>query len=266
MTWQECRDTSLQKLFQCYNGPDEDEATLRYLAAMPAAANEGIALLCAARPLRGVAELPEGTLEADLGSLAADYGGMGQPEVFCTGGGRLSRVEGWALLGGRMLKLPQGVPGRVLVGYDRTPPRLKDPKPEDRLELAEDAAVINGDITLIGRSDPGFLAENRTEIRELLEKTHADPDTFWLVEDHQPLGLAKNAAAGVDLTVSGHTHARQIFPIGLLDRLVQFNEMNYGCREQNGMYAVVTSGICGWGYPIRTEAHSEYVWLEIGGA
>ena len=38
MTWQECRDTSLQKLFQCYNGPDEDEATLRYLAAMPAAA------------------------------------------------------------------------------------------------------------------------------------------------------------------------------------------------------------------------------------
>ena len=108
MTWQECRDTSLQKLFQCYNGPDEDEATLRYLAAMPAAANEGIALLCAARPLRGVAELPEGTLEADLGSLAADYGGMGQPEVFCTGGGRLSRVEGWALLGGRMLQLPQG--------------------------------------------------------------------------------------------------------------------------------------------------------------
>ena len=142
MTWQECRDTSLQKLFQCYNGPDEDEATLRYLAAMPAAANEGIALLCAARPLRGVAELPEGTLEADLGSLAADYGGMGQPEVFCTGGGRLSRVEGWALLGGRMLQLPQGVPGRVLVGYDRTPPRLKDPKPEDRLELAEDAAVL----------------------------------------------------------------------------------------------------------------------------
>ena len=109
---------------------------------MPAAANEGIALLCAARPLRGVAELPEGTLEADLGSLAADYGGMGQPEVFCTGGGRLSRVEGWALLGGRMLQLPQGVPGRVLVGYDRTPPRLKDPKPEDRLELAEDAAAL----------------------------------------------------------------------------------------------------------------------------
>ena len=86
MTWQECRDTSLQKLFQCYNGPDEDEATLRYLAAMPATANEGIALLCAARPLRGVAELPEGTLEADLGSLAADYGGMGQPEVSCAGG------------------------------------------------------------------------------------------------------------------------------------------------------------------------------------
>ena len=35
MTWQECRDTSLQKLFQCYNGPDEDEATLRYLALDP---------------------------------------------------------------------------------------------------------------------------------------------------------------------------------------------------------------------------------------
>ena len=43
MTWQECRDASLQKLFQCYNGPDEDEATLRYLAASPRCSAPGAA-------------------------------------------------------------------------------------------------------------------------------------------------------------------------------------------------------------------------------
>lgn len=141
---------------------------------------------------------------------------------------------------------------------------LHDTLTANGITVLSDAAVtVNGDITLIGRADPGFSSQyGRAELRTLLDG--ADPDTFWLVEDHQPLELAKNAAAGVDLTVSGHTHAGQIFPVGLFDRLVRFNEMNYGCEERSGMYAVVTSGICGWGYPIRTEAHSEIVWLEIG--
>lgn len=133
--------------------------------------------------------------------------------------------------------------------------------------LEDETVVLNGDITLMGRADPGFSAQyGRASVQELLDKAHADPDTFWLVADHQPMELAKSAALGVDLTVSGHTHGGQVFPIGLCDRLVHFNEMNYGCRERDGMYTVVTSGICGWGFPIRTEARSEYVWLEIGGA
>ena len=39
--------------------------------------------------------------------------------------------------------------------------------------------------------------------------------------------------------------------------------MNYGKIQRGNFNAVVTSGIAGWGYPLRTEKHSEYVVLNI---
>lgn len=143
MTWQECRDITLQKLFQCFEGPDRDEATLRYLAAMPAAASEGIAQVCAVRPLRGQVVLPALAARADLSALAPDFAALGQPEVFTLEDGLpAAAVTGWSLLAGRVLCLPpQSVP--VQVGYDRTPPRLPAHPADDLvLELPGDAAAL----------------------------------------------------------------------------------------------------------------------------
>ena len=39
--------------------------------------------------------------------------------------------------------------------------------------------------------------------------------------------------------------------------------MNYGKIQRGNFNAVVTSGIAVWGYPLRTEKHSEYVVLNI---
>ena len=40
-------------------------------------------------------------------------------------------------------------------------------------------------------------------------------------------------------------------------------EMNYGLRQIGDYQIIVSSGIAGWGYPIRTGGHSEYVVITV---
>ncbi|MBP2032075.1 putative MPP superfamily phosphohydrolase [Clostridium algifaecis] len=90
-----------------------------------------------------------------------------------------------------------------------------------------------------------------------------DLHKFILLLDHQPFELQKNDELGYDLQLSGHTHAGQIWPVGLLSDILRTNELNYGYKKLSNMQAIVSSGMAGWGYPIRTEANSEYVIIDI---
>lgn len=127
--------------------------------------------------------------------------------------------------------------------------------------LEDTAMIINDEITLIGRQDRSSANGVRTGITELVEEV--DTDTFLLLMDHQPVGLKENASAGVDLQVSGHTHGGQIWPVGLISDILGFGELNYGYEKIDDFQIVVSSGIAGWGYPIRTGSNSEYVFIQL---
>ena len=127
--------------------------------------------------------------------------------------------------------------------------------------LEDDTAVINDEVVLIGRADRGYGNENRQTIFDLTSKL--DKKQEWVVLDHQPADYENVKKAGCDIILSGHTHAGQIWPAGLFASLFHFDELNYGKIQRENLNAVVTSGIAGWGYPIRTEKHSEYVVLNI---
>lgn len=71
------------------------------------------------------------------------------------------------------------------------------------------------------------------------------------------------AWGSIDLSLSGHTHAGQIWPTGQLGELIGVNELNYGYRQDGDYQVIVSSGIGGWGYPIRTGGHSEYVVITL---
>ena len=126
--------------------------------------------------------------------------------------------------------------------------------------LDDETVLLNGELWLAGRADAGHGAE-RKATAALLEG--ADADDFILLIDHQPVGFEENIAAGVDLQLSGHTHNGQIWPVAHIIELFRTADLVYGHRQTGEFHAVVSSGIVGWGYPIRTQGHSEYVVVEI---
>ncbi len=146
MTWQECKQIALQKLF-CAGSAGSEEVKQEYLAAMPAAASEGFWRLAAARPLRRWAEFTAGPGPArlDLAGLAWDHQNTGIPETYFEGpDGRLTPLRGAAVAGGRWLCLP-ALPsaGRVWLAYQAKAPRLTEDTPEGwLLPLEEDACAL----------------------------------------------------------------------------------------------------------------------------
>ena len=141
-----------------------------------------------------------------------------------------------------------------------TPSQLKKSIEEHHISILLDSQVnIQDEMTIIGRQDRS-LGE-REDTQQLIK--NVNHENFILMLDHQPVDLQKNNELHVDLQLSGHTHGGQMFPVGLITSVLGFGEMNYGYQAMSDMTVIVSSGIAGWGYPLRTGSHSEYVIVDI---
>lgn len=128
--------------------------------------------------------------------------------------------------------------------------------------LEDEADVIaDGKVRVVGRRD---LEEPRLSPAELYEKVGIF-DGFELLLCHEPVELRECAdRGGADLILAGHTHGGQIFPVGLVARLLKVHEGNVGMIPlTETSNAIISSGVGTWSYPIRTEARSEVVVVEV---
>jgi len=74
---------------------------------------------------------------------------------------------------------------------------------------------------------------------------------------HQPIGARENAAAGVDLQLSGHTHGGQIIGLRILSQWVNDGFIS-GLYQVGGMQLYVSNGAGLWnGLPVRIGVPSE---------
>ncbi len=122
--------------------------------------------------------------------------------------------------------------------------------------LQDETLLLEGELYLIGRED---ASRSRVGISALAQDA---PENAYVISlDHQPKNPEASAVAGVDLTLSGHTHGGQIFPAGYVLEL--FGGMPYGLYQTGSHSAIVSSGFAGWGFPIRTQGHCEYVIVDI---
>ncbi|MEM9726939.1 MAG: metallophosphoesterase [Myxococcota bacterium] len=78
---------------------------------------------------------------------------------------------------------------------------------------------------------------------------------------HQPVQFDEAREHRVDLQISGHTHGGQIFPFGLLTRLVQ--PFVSGLHRRGGSQIYVSSGTGYWGPPMRIAAPAEITLIEL---
>ena len=74
---------------------------------------------------------------------------------------------------------------------------------------------------------------------------------------HRPEGFARAVERGVDLQISGHTHAGQIPPMDIL--VCMFLKYPYGLYEKKGSHIYTSCGTGYWGPPMRLFSRSEIV-------
>ncbi|MCH5162295.1 MAG: metallophosphoesterase family protein [Clostridiales bacterium] len=129
--------------------------------------------------------------------------------------------------------------------------------------LSDEACEINDELVIVGREDKSYKENGgRKSIAKLLDGV--DKSKFVLTLDHQPKQYAENGKAGTDLLLSGHTHGGQIWPMNYIFEMFGLNDSLYGyTRINKRAQAVVTSGLAGWGFPIKTAGAAEYAIVKI---
>ena len=129
------------------------------------------------------------------------------------------------------------------------------------ITILEDEIVLLGEhYALIGRKD--LSSRQRAETAALAAGLE---DRYTIVLDHQPSDYEAQAAAGVDLVLSGHTHGGQMLPINHVGEWLGANCRTYGYERRNKTDFIVNSGIGSWEIPFKTGCKSEYVIIDIAG-
>lgn len=160
----------------------------------------------------------------------------------------------------------------VYGNHDKAICRLNPQYTEEELEeelnnsgiivLEDESYDVTEDLTITGRKDRLDTIDGaRMSSKELMK--NCDADKYNLLIDHQPCEFSENSYAGYDMMLSGHTHAGQIWPIGLLIDLLDRDSVSYGQAKKDNIDVIVSSGIAGWGYPVRTEKSCEYLIINI---
>jgi hypothetical protein len=129
--------------------------------------------------------------------------------------------------------------------------------------LQDEAVLVDEAFVLAGRKDPTILQskERRMPIREILEKTGADPKLPIILLDHQPVRLMEAVDAGIDLQLSGHTHAGQLFPLNLINKKIW--EKYWGYLRKGKTQYYISCGVGTWGPPVRTGSIPEIVRIKV---
>lgn len=130
------------------------------------------------------------------------------------------------------------------------------------IKVLRDEWVLSQEVYVAGRDERGHGPQQlppRKKVAELLQGVDRKRPVILLT--HQPVEVEEAARAGVDLMVSGHTHAGQFWPIGLITSRI-FRE-DWGLFKEGNFHLVVSSGYGTWGPPVRIGNRPEIVVIKV---
>jgi len=123
--------------------------------------------------------------------------------------------------------------------------------------LTDSTIVVENFFSLAGRND------SRTRFRKsAAEMADMASDSLPLIMiDHRPTELEQISSTKTDISLSGHTHHGQLFPVNIFTGRVY--RLSYGYLKEGHTHFFVSSGIRLWGPPVRTTAKSEIVVVDV---
>ena len=138
-------------------------------------------------------------------------------------------------------------------------------KKNNVIVLQDETVLLDDRFYLIGRQDRS--EEQKGSSRASMQELTAglDSSKYSIVLDHQPHDYEAQAASGVDLVLSGHTHGGQLFPVNYMGEWTGENDKTYGLATRNNTNFIVTSGISDWAIKFKTGCKSEYVVVDVKG-
>ncbi len=128
--------------------------------------------------------------------------------------------------------------------------------------LSDRYVKIADSFYVVGRDDGSMHGSNRKKRRELAAvMAGIDKSLPVILLSHQPINFEESRQNGVDLQLSGHTHAGQLYPNRLITRRIYENDWGY--YRKDTLQVIVSSGFGTWGPPIRVGNTPEIVDIRI---
>lgn len=125
------------------------------------------------------------------------------------------------------------------------------------MKVLKDRLIEVNGIIIVGRDDRHNF--KRKEVKDILNGKGGDK--FLIIADHSPLSFGESRKIGADIQVSGHTHNGQFFPWNIITNYIF--ELDAGIMKKGESALIVSSGIGGWGPPIRNFSRPEIVEIDI---
>jgi predicted MPP superfamily phosphohydrolase len=127
--------------------------------------------------------------------------------------------------------------------------------------LRNEGVTVADGLVVYGMDDPqaAFWGGSRVALEDVVGPKARGSAAILL--HHQPIGFERATSMGVDLMLSGHTHAGQLWPIPWISRLLYPWKHGHHVLGTSHMY--VSAGVGTWGPPMRVGAPPEIVRITL---
>lgn len=128
------------------------------------------------------------------------------------------------------------------------------------LKVLDDELHEEKGLQIMGLS---FYTEKKPNLHQkLYEELKYSPEKASVLLYHEPKDIREMEAEGIDLQLSGHTHAGQMWPLGLIAKLA-YRGFVHGIYRIKDYTLSVSSGTGTWGPPLRLGSRSEIILLKL---
>lgn len=126
--------------------------------------------------------------------------------------------------------------------------------------LVNETMPIANSFQLMGMDDHTGIHENKgPNWIQLMKNYNSQLPSILLW--HSPVDFDQSVQRGIDLQLSGHTHAGQIPPMNLIVKL--YYQFSWGLYHKHQSFIYTSSGSSTWGPPMRLFSSNEMVLFKI---